>query len=115
MFKYSHVSRLLTLLNVLFSITIRYHLLAGLCYAFFYVWKKKIYWKAKIQQRYPENKHILKEIANSVITILIFGAVIILVIYSSKHGWTRIYPHINDKGLIYYIFSIVLMIFMHDT
>lgn len=109
------IDKLIETSRVLFSIAGRYLVFAGLFYVFFYVWRKKAYWQAKIQQRYPENKHILREIAYSFITILIFGAVIMLVIYSSKQGWTRIYPNISDHGYGYYIFSIVLMIFMHDA
>jgi lathosterol oxidase len=110
-----NIDKMVETIPVLLSIAGRYLIFAGLFYLFFYVWRKKAYWQAKIQQRYPENKHILGEIANSVITILIFGAVIIGVIWTSKKGLTKIYPNISDHGYVYYIFSIVLMIFMHDT
>lgn len=115
MFKGFHIDDLVTVSNVLFRLAVRYLLFAGSFYLVFYVWKNKTIWRAKIQQRYPENKHVIREIVNSFITIIIFGLVIIGVIYASKAGLTRIYPNIGDKGWGYYIFSILLMILMHDT
>jgi lathosterol oxidase len=115
MFKGFHIDDLITISNVLLRLAVRYLLFAGSFYLVFYVWKNKTIWRAKIQQRYPENKHVIREIVNSFITIVIFGLVIMSVIYASKAGLTRIYTNISDKSYGYYIFSIVLMILMHDT
>lgn len=101
--------------RVLFNLSSRYFLFAGSFYLVFYVWKNKKFWFAKIQQRYPENKHVLREILYSLITMLIFGVVVIMVVMASKRGLTRIYTPIDKYGYAYYIFSIILMIFMHDT
>jgi Delta7-sterol 5-desaturase len=102
-------------LKVLANLSIKYLLFAGSLYLFFYVWKNKKYWHSKIQQRYPEKKHILREIKYSVITILIFGAVILLVTWAGAHGLTRVYTPINKCGYTWYLFSIILMIAVHDT
>jgi len=115
MFKGFHIDQVITMANVLLRLALRYLLFAGSFYLVFYIWKNKAIWRAKIQQRYPENKHVIREIVNSFVTIIIFGLVIMGVIYASKAGLTRIYPNVSDKGYGYYIFSIVLMIFMHDT
>ncbi|MGZ3751131.1 MAG: sterol desaturase family protein [Mucilaginibacter sp.] len=101
--------------RVLFNLSSRYFLFAGLFYLFFYVWKNRKYWYAKIQERYPENKHILREILYSLLTMLVFGAVIILVVIAGKNGLTKVYTHIDQYGYPYFIFSILLMIFLHDT
>jgi len=85
-------------LIVLFNISIRYLLFTGSFYLFFYIWRNKRYWYAKIQQRYPEKKHIIHEIKYSFITILIFGAVILSVIWAGKHGLTQVYSPINKYG-----------------
>jgi Delta7-sterol 5-desaturase len=102
-------------LIVLFNISIRYLLFTGSFYLFFYVWRNKHYWFAKIQRRYPEKKHIIHEIKYSFVTILIFGAVILTVIWAGKHGLTQVYSPINKYGYLYYFFSIGLMIVLHDT
>jgi len=102
-------------LKVLFNMSSRYLLFTGVFYLFFYVWKNKKYWHAKIQQRYPQNKHIIREITYSFITILIFGVVVMVTVFASKRGLTRVYEPIDKYGYTWYFFSIVLMIFLHDT
>jgi sterol desaturase/sphingolipid hydroxylase (fatty acid hydroxylase superfamily) len=115
MFKGFHIDDFIAVANVLLRLAVRYLLFAGSFYLVFYVWKNKAIWRAKIQQRYPENKHVIREIVNSSITIIIFGLVILGVIYASKAGLTRVYHNVSNHGYGYYIFSIVLMILIHDT
>ncbi|HEY2581536.1 MAG TPA: sterol desaturase family protein, partial [Mucilaginibacter sp.] len=112
---FSTAADTLTSLKVLFNMSSRYLLFAGSFYLFFYVWKNKKYWYAKIQQRYPENKHVIRETINSFITIMIFGVVIMLVRWASKNGLTLVYQPINKYGYAYYFFSIIVMICLHDT
>jgi lathosterol oxidase len=100
---------------ILFRLTYRYLLFTGAAYFFFYVWRKKHYWASKIQQRYPENKHVIREILYSVSTILIFGVVVLAITWAGFHGYTRVYSNISDYGWTYLIFSILLMIVLHDT
>jgi len=102
-------------LKILFNITARYLLFTGVAYLFFYVWRNKKYWPAKIQQRYPEKAHIIREIFFSVVTILIFGIVIIATTWAGYKGYTRFYSHISDKGYLYFFVSVGLMIALHDT
>jgi lathosterol oxidase len=102
-------------LKVLFNISIRYLLFTGTFYLFFYVWKNKRYWYSKIQQRYPGKRHIFREIKYSFFTVLIFGAVIMLTILASAKGLTLVYAPLNKYGYVYYFFSIILMILLHDT
>jgi lathosterol oxidase len=97
------------------KITVRYLLFAGLTYMFFYVWRNKHYLHSKIQQKYPEKKHIIREIFYSTTTILIFGVVIMLTNWAGSLGYTRHYDGIWDYGYFYYFFSIALMIALHDT
>lgn len=88
---------------------------AGLGYLIFYVYRNKKYWPAKIQLRHPPKSQLIREISYSVISILIFGGVITLTVMADEHGLTTSYQHIADRGIPYFIFSVVLMIFMHDT
>jgi len=101
--------------KILFNLSLRYLVFTGAFYLIFYVWKNKALWRAKIQQRYPENKHIIREITFSFITILIFGAIIMLVIWAGSKGLTCAYPTIAQYGYAWYFVSIGLMIVMHDT
>jgi lathosterol oxidase len=101
--------------GLLLSITTRYLVFTGLTYLFFYVWRNKQYRPAKIQQSYPEKKHIVREIFYSITTILIFGFVVIITTWAGYQGYTLNYTHIAQYGYVYYVFSIALMIAVHDT
>jgi Delta7-sterol 5-desaturase len=102
-------------LKIMFNLGTRYLIFTGSFYLLFYVLLRRKFWFAKIQQRYPENKFIIREIVNSVITIGIFGLIILLVIWAGKFGITRVYMPIDKYGYPYFYLSIVLMIIMHDT
>jgi len=111
----SSIANSIESLKVMFNLVFRYLLFTGTFYLFFYVWRNKKYWYAKIQQRYPEKKHILHEVKYSFITMLIFGGVILLVVWASKNGLTRAYDPINKYGYTYFFISIILMILLHDS
>ena len=49
------------------------------------------------------------------ISILIFGAVVLLVLWAGNKGLTLAYTQLNKYGYGYYILSIVLMVVLHDT
>ena len=87
---------------LVFNIVSRYLLFTGLAYLFLYVWRKRRYWLAKIQQRYPEPKQVLNEIKNSFITMSIFGVVILLNIWAGNKGLTMLYTPADKYGYGYY-------------
>ncbi len=80
-----------------------------------YVWKKREFFKFKIQQKFPENKHIIREIGYSFSSIAIFSAVATMVFLLRRHGYTRIYTHFGDHSIAYFIFSVVAFIMIHDA
>jgi len=92
-----------------------YLLFAGIFYLVFYVWENKKYWYAKIQQRYPESKHIIRDLKYSAATVVVFGSVTFLVSLAIKHGFTLVYKPIDKYGYSWFFFSIVLMVIMHDA
>lgn len=102
-------------LRVMFNMVYRYLAFTGAAYLFFYVWKSRRYWIARIQQRYPDKKQVLNEIKNSSISMLIFGIIVLLTIWAGNNGLTRAYSPINKYGYGYYAFSILLMIVVHDA
>src|SRR5579863_7440736 len=91
---FSSSANTLDSLKVIFDLSYRYLLFTSAFYLFFYVWKDKKYWHSKIQQWYPKRKHIIHEIKYSFFTILVFGAVILLVIWAANNGLTRVYSPI---------------------
>jgi lathosterol oxidase len=95
--------------------SLRYFLFAGLLYALFYVWKKRDFFKYKIQQKYPDNKHILREIKYSLLSISVFAGVGTLMFTLTKMGYTKAYTDFNEHSVGYFILSVVVMILAHDV
>ncbi|MCG3165721.1 MAG: hypothetical protein POELPBGB_01496 [Bacteroidia bacterium] len=95
--------------------TVRYLLFAGVAYLFFYLLFKNKWLHKRIQQKFPENSNIFFEIKYSMLNMVIFGITGMFTIWASWHGWTKIYAEISDYGMVYFLFSIIAMIFVHDT
>ncbi|MFB5652448.1 sterol desaturase family protein [Leptospira wolffii] len=97
------------------TLWIRYLLMAGFAYVFIWIlFKNKLKHKI-IQGKLPEKDKILHELKYSALTLFIFAASGILVYVMKKNGWTFIYDKVSDYGVPYLIFSIVALIFLHDT
>ncbi|MCB0447507.1 MAG: sterol desaturase family protein [Gelidibacter sp.] len=93
----------------------RYVLIAGFFYAIFYVWKRKALLMFKLQQNFPSRVQIKREICYSVLTFLIYGSSVMAFLYWSKNGMTKEYQDFNAYGFWYFMFSVILMIFLHDA
>src|SRR5260221_10863447 len=100
---------------VLIAFSIRYLIFAGLAYSLFYVWKKKNWYRFKIQQRFPKPSALKTEVLFSVATIFIFTSVIYLFVFGPVKNYTLIYKDIHAHSLWYFIFSICASVLLHDT
>lgn len=96
-------------------LVIRYLIVAGGPYLWFYVIGKQKYRKHKIQNQYPQKKQIFKEIKYSIFTLGIYSSGIWVFLYWLKHGYTRHYAEINEFGIPYFFLSIILMVIIHDA
>lgn len=96
-------------------LSLRYLFFAGTLFLIFYVWKKRDFFRIKIQQKYPDNKHILREVAYSFLSIAIFSLVATTMFILRKHGYTKMYLHFSDHSVPYFIFSVIAFILLHDT
>ncbi len=94
---------------------LRYAVIAGILFYVFYVWKKRIFIKYKIQNKLPSRSQIRQEVKYSMFTFIIYGSGIWLFLYWIEKGKTRMYYEINEFGLTYFVFSIILMIVIHDA
>jgi len=108
-----YIKNFLSVLEVSFFVSLRYLLVAGGLFFIFYI--RKRYWYSKIQQKYPENKHVIHEIKHSFFTIIIFSFVILQVMWASKHRYTLIYTSIDQRGWPYFFLSILLMVILNDA
>ena len=102
---------------IVYSIlTVRYVVIAGL--AFLIIWTLL---SGRLAHRYiqpdrrPGGKNILHEIKYSFITFFVFGLVGIFIFEASRAGWTRIYRDIDQYGWVYFAFTVVATILLHDA
>ncbi|HHW77820.1 MAG TPA: sterol desaturase family protein [Xanthomonadaceae bacterium] len=101
---------------VIYAATLaRYFLFAGGAYGFFWVWKKHRFQHRRIQQRAPDAGRIRSEIHYSLLTGLIIALTVMMILYATLNGWTRIYVNLSDYGAAYFFFSIALQLVLHDA
>lgn len=94
---------------------ILYFILGGSAFLIFYVLMKEKWITKKIQKRFPANSYLWFEIKYSLLSTIIFGFTAAFISWAHDHGWTKMYSQISDYGVPYFIFSIIAMIFIHDT
>jgi Delta7-sterol 5-desaturase len=96
-------------------LSLRYLAFAGSLFLIFYIWKRRDWFKYKIQQKFPDNKRILKEIGYSFLSIAVFSIVGTTIFLLRKNGYTQMYLDINAHSPGYFLFSVVAFIVIHDT
>jgi sterol desaturase/sphingolipid hydroxylase (fatty acid hydroxylase superfamily) len=87
----------------------------GFAFLLFYFLMKEKWISKKIQKRFPTNPYLWFEIKYSILSTIIFGCTAAWIVWADNHGWTKMYNNISDYGIPYFIFSVIAMIFMHDT
>jgi sterol desaturase/sphingolipid hydroxylase (fatty acid hydroxylase superfamily) len=94
---------------------VRYVVIAGIAYVILYkLWPSR-FSKLKLQPLTPGTSMILREAGFSLLTMLIYAAVTWVVFVLERRGDTMIYRDIRTFSFLYFLFSIVLMILLHDT
>ncbi|MBL6447903.1 sterol desaturase family protein [Fulvivirga sp. 29W222] len=100
---------------IVLIILLRYVIVAGIAYLTWYVLKRRAWSYKKIQVKFPQNKDYLREITYSLVTIIIFTTVAMTLFSPWVKPHTLIYDNIPTLGIAYFILSIVMIIFVHDT
>jgi lathosterol oxidase len=101
-------------ITVLF-VCLRYAIFAGPAFLLFYIIKNKSWQALKIQQKAPQSKFILGEIQHSLYSAFVFALIGVGIHFCRKAGYTQIYLDIQEYGWLYFCFSILAFIFIHDT
>jgi lathosterol oxidase len=96
-------------------IFLRYAVIAGIATALFYGIFKKKKFHLKIQQKYPKMSKVWEEVKHSSSTALIFGFLTLGVNWMTQQGWTQIYTDFSEYGVLYAVFSFVVLMFVHDA
>ena len=103
------------MMAIIFLVAVgRYLFLAGTAYLVCYkAGNRKIY-RYKIQPRPPKIKQLKNELMYSISTICIFSVVGFVVYLLYINGHTTLYTDINKYGILYFLFSLIMMIAIHD-
>jgi len=106
----------LEFLVFMFSVNLtRYLVVAGILFLLYYVIFRQRWIFKKIQSKFPTRKDYLREIKFSLISMSIFVIVAWVMLRSSLSQFTLRYDSIETYGWGYWLLSIILMIFIHDT
>ncbi len=100
---------------VLVLILMRYVVVAGLFFIVYYKWKRSAWSFKKIQAKFPIGKDYLREIGFSLFTVFVFTTIGYVLLFTKVRSTTLVYTQLADYGWFYFILSVVLMLFIHDT
>jgi sterol desaturase/sphingolipid hydroxylase (fatty acid hydroxylase superfamily) len=95
-------------------ILIRYLLIAGTSYGYFYCWKKEAMSDNKLQPVFPGKRQVELEITYSLRTLLIYSAASWFFLDWLMAGKTMHYREVADFGWGYLIGSFLGMVLLHD-
>lgn len=102
--------------GIVFAIvTLRYLIVAGAAFLFFWVWKKDQWADRRIQSEPPAPSKMWFEFRYSMMSMGIFALLSIGVMYARQAGWTQIYTNVSDYGWGWFFGSIIVMILLHDA
>lgn len=92
----------------------RYLITAGIAFLLFWVVGKNHWRHLFIQKVFPQNKHLVREFAYSMSTVIIFSLIGFCIYLSIKAGYTNIYNDFDEYGLLYLFISIPITVIFHD-
>lgn len=97
------------------AVGMRYALFAGVAWLLAYKVFRHRWLHRKIIPRLPPASDIRRELGYSMLTLIIFGGVGAATVMAARHGWTRMYWNVDERGWGWFAASIVLSIVIHDT
>jgi len=92
---------------------LRYAIIAGVAFSIFYLRKQPV--TKKIQKEFPSRRDYYREIGFSISTSVVFALVASLLLHPVITPYTQIYSDFNSFSIQYFIFSILLVVLIHDT
>lgn len=94
---------------------LRYFLVAGFGWLFFFVLFRRRWMKRKINLTMPSGSQMRREMFYSALSLLMFAIVGASTLFMAKAGWTRMYFNITDRSWYWFAGSVLGAIFLHDT
>ena len=115
-YRYYLVEAILEIIAYIFGTSvIRYFLIAGIPFLFFYVLLKEKLRKFKIQQDYAGRKDFIREIWYSTQSTLVFSIITFLILFTPLKKYTLVYDNLSDYSEWYIGGSLILSLVIHDT
>ncbi len=71
--------------------------------------------KHRVQKVSLQKKDFLRELKYSVVTFFIYGSIFAFIFNPHVRPYTQVYSNIKDYGILWAIFSILLLMLIHDT
>jgi len=102
-------------IKILSISTIRYFLLAGIPFVFFYLLLPAKFNKYKIQQKLASKKDFRREIWHSMQSTLVFTVIAVAIQLSPLKKYTLIYDNISGHPTWYIGGGLVIALIIHDT
>ena len=97
------------------DMAVRYLAFAGLAWLLGYALFRRRWIHRKIVEGFPGRADVRREIGWSLVSAAVFGLTGAAVLAAARHGWTRLYWRIGDRGWEWFWLSIVVTIFLHDA
>ena len=94
---------------------VRYLVIGGLAFLFFYVLLKNKALFAKIQKKWPAKADYYREIFYSLLTFLIFSVTPLVLNNQYIKPYTTIYRDIHQHSMFYFWMVFPMMLIVHDT
>lgn len=92
-----------------------YGLLTGGAFLYVHVLRRNAWLKRKIQEAVPTNADIRREIFWSLSSTFVWVFFAIGIIIGVDQGVFKLYFSIDERGVLYFIFSIAILILTHDA
>lgn len=93
----------------------RYLLIAALFHYLFNVKYKAYFLIREVNQRPRKSTQQWREIGYSFITSVIFALIGTIMVVAWQKGYTRIYVHFKEHSVLWFILSILIVLFLHET
>jgi Delta7-sterol 5-desaturase len=103
-------------------LSVRYAIIAGVFFAWWYMIRREKYATQKIQMKYPTMQDYKRELGYSVLTFLIFATIATVVYLPEVRPYTQVHRDVSEIvgvntawQLVYWIGGVVLMLAVHDV
>lgn len=96
-------------------VTLRYFLVAGLFYLFFYSWFPERWRKKKLNPKAYKEGQLKSELQWSMVTSLVFSVTGAVTLVLWQKGFTRIYASATLYGWWYLPVSLIIFMLLHET